>query len=276
MRTKFLVLMLVLVGVAIPVGVTQALVIAPPPGPVRVANSDAVFVGRDVEAKAFPGAKDPTKYRIAIVKVNEILHGLKEEKTVRVGFIPFVQKPGVFIGGGGRSPQLQVGQEGLFMVTKHPAGKFYNAPGFGYFVSSQDMNNFDTEIKSTKKALAILKDTKAALQSKDAEERLLAAAIQIARYRTQKPPFPNKEEPIDAEESKLILNAIANAKWGPVKFGQVNPEQLLFQIGISDKDGFVRPKTAVTPEQMQKLVQTWVAANAGTYRMKRFVAAETK
>ena len=102
-------------------------------GPRAIVNSEAVFVGRvleiepqDVDAKAFPAAKDTTKYRIAVVKVNEVIRGLKEEKTIRVGFIPLTA-PKKIIGGRG-NPQLEVGQEGLFMISKHSDGKFYQAP----------------------------------------------------------------------------------------------------------------------------------------------------
>jgi hypothetical protein len=219
------------------------------------------------------------KYRIAVVKINQAIHGLKNENSIRVGFIPFVQpKPGVpIISSGGRSPQLQAGQEGLFMIKKHADGKFYLAPDFGNFVSSMDKNQFDKEMKTTKQVLSVMKDINGSLQSKDADTRLMAAGIQVARYRTQKAPFPNKEEPIDAEESKLILNVIANAKWGQVKFGEINPQQLFFQLGVTANDGWMAPKQVRTPEDMQKSVQDWVKTNGDRYRIKRFVSgAETK
>ncbi len=283
MRKALLVLALIAAGLAIPIGFARALMIAPPPGPVRIVNSDAVFVGRvvdlepvDLDAKAFPGAKDTVKYRIAVEKVNEIIRGLKEEKTVRVGFIPFVApKPGQpLVSGGGRSPQLAVGQEGLFMISKHGDGKFYAAPNYGYFVSSQD-KNLDKEVKIAKQVVAIMADTKSALKSKDADERLLAAAIAVGKYRTQKPPFPNKEESIDAEESKLILDAIAGAKWGPFRFGETHPQSLFFQLGIGPKDGWTAPKKLTGPDDMRNAVQAWIRDH-GEYRIKRFVQSSDK
>jgi hypothetical protein len=43
-----------------------------------------VFIGRvestepvDFDAKAFPNAKETTKYRVAVVKINQGIHGLK-------------------------------------------------------------------------------------------------------------------------------------------------------------------------------------------------------
>ena len=118
-------------------------------------------------------------------------------------------------------------------------------------------------------------DTKKALQSKDADERLVAASIAVAKYRTPKAPFPNKEEPIDAEESKLILSVIANAKWGAFKFGEPNPQQLFFQLGVTDKDGFQPPRKITSPDDMKNAIQGWIRDH-GDYRIKRFVQSTEK
>src|SRR5215207_6772360 len=128
MQKRILAAAILLAGMTIPCGFVHALRVALPPGPERFVNADAVFVGRvtaikpvDVEAKAFPGAKETTKFTIAIVQINEAIRGVKTEKTIEVGFVPFQQpKPGVpIIGGGRRSPSLEVGQEGLFALSKH-------------------------------------------------------------------------------------------------------------------------------------------------------------
>lgn len=283
MQKKLLAVAIVLAGLAVPLQSVWALVVAPPPGPVRIVNSDAVFVGRviefepvDVEAKPFPQAKDSVKFRVAVVKVNVIIRGLKNEKTIRIGFIPPVApKPGApIIGGGRRGPLVEVGQEGLFMLSKHSAGTFYQAPNYGYFVPMAQ-KDFDKEVKTAKQVVAIMANPKTSLQSKDADERLLAASIQISKYRTQKPPFPNREEPIDAEESKLILNAIAGAKWGPFRFGETNPQQLFFQLGIGPKDGFEAPRKVTSPDDLRNAVQAWIRDHAD-YRIKRFVSGADK
>src|SRR5437016_12173867 len=94
MRKKLVALAVVFAALAQPVDIARALMIAAPPGPVRIVNSDAVFVGKvtqiepvDVDAKAFPGAKETVKYRIAVVQVEKVIRGVKDEKSVRVGFI---------------------------------------------------------------------------------------------------------------------------------------------------------------------------------------------
>ncbi|MBI3822790.1 MAG: hypothetical protein HY289_08935 [Planctomycetes bacterium] len=284
MTKKILALALALAGLAIPAGFAPALMIAPPPGPIRIVNSDAVFVGRvlemepvDVDAKRFPGAKDTVKFRIAVVKVNQAIYGLKDEKTIRVGFVPFVApKPGQpIISGGGRSPQLTVGQDGLFMISKHVDGKFYLAPNYGYFVASQD-KKIDEEIKTAKKVVTIMGNLKAALEAKDADDRLLAAAVAVGKYRTQKAPFPNTEEPIDADESKAILKVIISAKWvQPKVFGETNPQTLFFQLGINQKDGWTPPRMTKSPEELRLAVEAWYRDH-GDYRIKRFVPKAEK
>ena len=46
MRNRMVALAFVAVGLTAPIEMARALMIAPPPGPVRIVNSDAVFVGR--------------------------------------------------------------------------------------------------------------------------------------------------------------------------------------------------------------------------------------
>lgn len=284
MSKRLLVLTLIMAGFAAPAGVAYALMIAPPPGPVRIVQSDLVFVGKVVEiepaemdAKPFPGSKDTVKYKIAVVKINEIIRGVKELKSVRVGFIPPVApKAGVpIIGGGRRGPLLEVGQEGLFMISMHSDGNFYQAPNFGYFVPTAQ-RDFDAEVKTARRVVTILANPKQTLESKDADDRLMAASILISQYRTQKPPFPNNQEPIDAAESKLILNAIATASWKPGKFGDPNPYQLFTQLGITAQDGWKAPQKIKSQDDLREAVQAWIKSNGDGYRIKRFVAKAEK
>jgi hypothetical protein len=75
----------------------------------------------------------------------------------------------------------------------------------------------------------------------------------------------DKEEPIDVEESKLILNALATAKWQPIVFGQPNPQQLFFQLGVGPTDGWNSPKKITGPDDMRNAVQAWIRDH-GDYR----------
>jgi hypothetical protein len=224
----------------------------------------------DVDAKAFPAAKDTTKFTIAVVNVSKVINGLRDEKMLRVGFIAKT-KPGPI---GLFNPKLTVGQEGLFMINKHAEGKFYQAPMNGYFISSQQ-KTFEDDIKLANKALAILADAKSALKSKDADERLMAAALVVAKYRAYRQGVTIKEEPIDAAESKLILRAISDAKWGPVRYGELNPQYVFNQLGVGPKDGWQAPMRITGPDDMRNAVQAWIRDH-GEYRVKRFVPATEK
>jgi hypothetical protein len=285
MQKRILSAAIVLAGLAIPCAVGYALVIAVPQGPERYVNADAVFVGRvtaikpvDIEAQSFPGAKTTQKFTIAIVQINEAIRGIKTEKMIEVGFVPIVQpKPGVpQIGGGRRSPQLEVGQEGLYALNKHHEGKFYLAPNFGNYIPAADKANLEKEVKIAKQVVAVMANPKAALESKDAEARLMAASIQINRYRMQKAPFPNREEPISAEETKLLFDALLADKWQPGRFGQPNAFQLFNQIGLNAKDGWTQPRNIKNIDEVRQAAQNWLREHP-EYRIKRFVSkAETK
>src|SRR5262249_35757763 len=96
------------------------------PLPDRIVQSDIVVGGRvvalepkDVEA-VLPYKLD---YRIAVVKVQEIIHGQKDVKELRLGFTSFDQAQKVFKTGKAMpmlSPaefsRVTVGQEGMFFL----------------------------------------------------------------------------------------------------------------------------------------------------------------
>src|SRR5947209_2877530 len=99
----------------------RALVVAPPPsGPQRVARAEAIVVGRVVALEDKDVEVQKVAYRIAVVKVTEVIKGGKDQ-MVRVGFIP----PANINAGGGPvirpgfrgNIQLQVGQDGLFYLS---------------------------------------------------------------------------------------------------------------------------------------------------------------
>src|ERR1043165_2037923 len=104
----------------------QAGVIAmPPPGPARIAKADAVIVGKVEAIEPMDIKAGNANYRIAVVRITDGLRGVKDEKTLRIGFIPIEKpKPNVFISGA-RPVQLAAGQEGLFILKKQPQEKFY-------------------------------------------------------------------------------------------------------------------------------------------------------
>jgi hypothetical protein len=276
----------------------------------RLTPVDAVFVGRvvafepmDVEAEQTPkGAK--ATYRVAVVEISETILGVKKDtKQVRVAFIvqgnngpgiglppgagggaiqimpvqaqPAIQplpgrvRPGIRFPG---AIQLQMGQEGLFSVNKHHKETFFLSPDYQHFVDRQNNPGFDNEIKTAKQLSKVMADPVKSLKSDDKQDRYTAAAILVAKYRM--PANPNgqamKEEQIDAEESKLILKAMAEGDWTANKFGGAIPApyELFGQLGIND---YKQPGNVRTPADAHQAMQKWLEDNNGKYRINKMV-----
>jgi len=272
----------------------------------RFTASDAIVVGRVVafepmDVQTPPVANQPNaNYRIAIVQVTETIHGIKKDtQTIRVGFVapangdpnvgggaignvqilPAIQPGGgiaigrrPFIGG---SIQLQMGQDGIFKLNKHFKENFYVAPNYTSFVNRQNNAGFDNEVRAAKQLSKVMGNPVAALKAEDAQERVLAAAILVNKYRN-----PNnmtgtamKQEPIDAEESKLILKAIAQSDWSINRNSDALPfgPEMFGQLGVSQKDGY-SPMNVRNQQDIYKAMQTWLNDNTDKYRIQKFVA----
>jgi hypothetical protein len=266
------------------------------PSPARVAVADVIVVGRvmaienkEVTAPAAPGATVKTTYRVAVVEVADVVKGAKGLKKVRVGFIPppKMVPPG---GPGGIRPgvrpirpgfggvQLKAGDAGLFYLTKHFEAPIYTVPGFQDFTSRGNAN-FEKELKEARDCTALLADPMASLKSKDNEKRFMTAALLLTKYR-QFRPGKTTTEPISAEESKLILTALADApqweKKGPVLFGQLHPQTLFFQLNLTPKDGWQPPTKITSPDDYPNAIRAWLRDNANKYRIQRIVPEVSK
>jgi len=273
----------------------------------RLAHSDAVFVGRvvalepmDIEApQAANGPK--VTYRIAVVQVSELIFGLKKDtQTVRVGFLtqgnnvapgagagignvqiqPAIQPlPPNVIGGrrimpGNFQIQLTMGMDGLFSVNKHHSENFFLSPANQNFINRQNNEGFDNEVKNAKQLSKIMSNPVAALKSDDKTDRYTAAAVLISKYRMANNTTgqPMKLEPIDAEESKLILQALAGGDWTPGRYSAAmpNPYELFNQLGLTKNDGYDNANIA-TQQQMGERMQKWLDENNGKYRIQKYV-----
>ncbi len=247
----------------------------PPPGPARVANADAVIVGKVESIEPADIKVGNTNYRIAVVKISDGLRGIKGEKSLRVGFIP-VEKPAnpMIRVSGARPVQLTAGQEGLFILKKQEKETFYTIGGvIGYYINSENNPSFEKEVQLVKTVTKVMENPLASLKAKDADERLLAAAILIEKHRAFRP--NSKQEPIDAQESKLIMQALADADWKTQSnFTSLRPapNQLFQRLGVTRKDGF----DPVLGTGYQAGVQAWLRDNAEKYRIQRYVAGDTK
>jgi hypothetical protein len=247
------------------------------PLPNRVATADAVVVGKvtAIEDKTvlvapFPGARNKTEFRIAVVTVSDALRAPKGATKIRLGFVPI--PPGVAI-----SPppfQPAVGEEGCFFLTNQAGADFLVAPSPLNFINKK-IANFDKDIALIKRCTKILEDPDAALKGKSAEDRFLAAAMLVAHYRTRKSASA-KTEPIDAEQSKLILQALAAADWTPATdFTQLSPRMVLDRLPLTAKDGWA-PSSPADPKAYAAYAQQWLKEHAGSYRIQKFVAVKSK
>jgi hypothetical protein len=246
------------------------------------------------------------KYRIAVVQISDALHGVKKEtKQVRIGFVVQQQpNPGVPVPPGGgiqilpapapgqpaiqpvppggfrgrpfpgvQQMQLTMNQEGLFTINKHPKENFYVSPNFQQFVQKEGNPGFDNQVKTAKQLAKVMGDPVAALKSEDKDDRYAAAAILIGKYRNPNNAEgkPMKLEPIDANESKLLLKALAGGDW---KVGVFNPNlpgpaELFNQLGIQPKDGYT--PNFRDQQTMHQQMQKWLDENQGKYLVQKYV-----
>jgi len=271
-------------AVLIAVAPAKALMIAPPPVPLRVATADLVVVGKvtGFGDKAVPAERfkdDTAQYQIAKVKVDETLFG-KGVKEVKVAFVP--PMPVAPAPGGGvrpfirRGPQvnLTVGQEACLFLVKHPTKDFYTLNAYYDVLNKTDNPNFGTETGEVKRVARLLANPKAGLTSKDKEERFQTASLLITKYRTPRPYIEKpKMETVPAAESKLILEALADADWtmAPGRAGvfMMNPQAMFYRLNLTPADGWVQPKDF---KEFPAEAKKWLKANAGKYRLQRYAS----
>lgn len=312
------------------IGAAQALRVAMPGpvmGPQRLADADAVIVGRvialepmDVKADSMIPGQGKISYRIAVVQVTDAVRGVKKDvQTVRVGFIVQggpnvapgvggINGGGVVVGGnvqiqiapavqpvqpqpaiqplppqiGGRRPfpgfgggiQLQVNQDGMFLLAKHKTENFYVATNFNTFVSRENNPNFDNEVKGAKAMAKVLDNPIAALKSEDREDRYMAAAILIQQYRMPSNPTgqPMKQVAIDAAESKLILKGLQGGDWKATNFNRSVPNafELFNNLGLTPQDGY-KLVNVRTQQDIASAMQKWLDENSDKYVIKKLV-----
>jgi hypothetical protein len=268
--------------------VAKALMIAPQPPGFRAMNAEVVIVGKvtSIEEKTLLCKKDGLEYVVAVVKVEQNIKGLKDTTHVRVAWIappkPAVDpnpnpNPGpILIRPPLRRPQMTLAkdQDYLLFLKKHETEGFYIGSEFYSAVVKEGNANFKAEVADVERTLKIAADPMTALKSKDQEERLTAVALELNKFRVQRTQNP-KQEPINAEESKLILKALADAEWAqnpgiprlPGAF-MTNPQNLFFRIGLTEADGWKQPMNF---QEVPAAAKKWLAENADKYVIKRFV-----
>jgi hypothetical protein len=264
------------------VGPARALVVAPPP-PLsdRLAQADVVVLGKivgmekdEVTFLPYKNAPKKTTYRIALLKVAEVIKGAKAQETLRLGFVALLAPKS---GGGVIRPKgvrfgltFKVGDEGLFYLTRHFQEPLFLTPRYYDFVSGQNPN-FPQDMDLVRCAMKLGTQLVAGLESKDRQERFYAAGLLIQRYRTFRG-GTGKFEPIDARESRLILAALSEADWD--MDGQMTPWTLFLQLGVKKEDGWEFRPTKVPAGGYPKAAQSWLRQHAATFRIHRVLPPE--
>ena len=145
--------------------------------------------------------------------------------------------------------------------------------------------DFDNELKNIRKILKIFADPLTALRANKADDRQFAACALVLRYQAARwlaEPAALARESIGAEESKLILGALSEMKWGETPFdpeGVVTLKNAFEHLNLTEKEGWrpPQPKNGEDVNQlMTQAVSTWIKDNANKYRVPRLVAKPTR
>lgn len=261
--------------------VTNKLVVLAQPIATRLAQSTVVIVGKvesieekTVSAKQNPDAMDKAEYQIAVIKIADPVMVEKGLTHVRVGFIPPPAKvnpnPGVAIvrPGGIKPLNFEKDQEVLVFLTPHFEGNFLTAPNGMYVVDKQNNQNFDKDVAEAKRFAKLLEKPKESLKSEKQEDRYATAAVLIQQYRHKRIGSTDKTEAVNADISKLILTALAEADWTNAAntLPRLTPQILFNQLG--DKEGWTQPANYA---EFGPAAQKWCKDNADKYRIQRFV-----
>jgi hypothetical protein len=265
----------------------------------RVSAATAIVIGKvtgiekdTVEARPFNGAGQKSAYQIASVKIVKALRGAKGLTDIRVGFLKQGAVAPQPIRGGrvlkrGQlqttrpvvrpypyQPSLTEGQEGLLFLNKHFQADFYVMVGYQGFINKEKNAAFDKDVELVKRCLKLLDKPVAGLKSKDAADRLLAATMLIGRYRTPAGiKVAYRSEPIDAEESKLILAALAEADWtrNDPQMG-MQTWVLFMRLGLTAKDDWMPPKVFKNyVQEISDAGKAWLKKHGDSYRIQRLV-----
>jgi hypothetical protein len=260
----------------------RAAITAPLSPQVRVALAEAIVLGKvtaiepaPVAARTGRGAGKKVNHRVAVVQVEEVLLG-KKQARVRVGSVRPDEVKGDLVP---YALDLPVGRAGCFVLARHAEADFLVVLAVG----GARANVLDRRDKDYAKAVAalrrparLLQGPEAGLRSKTAADRLLTAGMLIVRYRTllAHPDSTGDTEPVEAGQSKLILQALAEADWeagGPLT--DLAPVVLFVRLGLTEKDGWKSPEGA---GDVAAAAKKWLREHAGSYRIRRYVPDKSR
>jgi hypothetical protein len=249
--------------------------------PERVALADLVVLGKVTKIEdelvrgwpvpRIPGVENMVSYRIVAVTVESALVGPKNQTQFRVGYVPpgpGVKPRGLIL------EQLALNFEGCFFLRKHPQEPFFIAQDASAVLDKAQAKTFEKNLVQVKRCARLLGDLDAGLRAKEMDDRLLAAALALFRYRTPLVVYVGKPrtEAIDAEQSRLILAALAEADWKDVNNpSPTAPFRLFLRLGLTAEDGWKPPNNL---RAVGDAARQWLLDYGSTYRIRRYAAPD--
>jgi hypothetical protein len=181
-----------------------------------------------------------------------------------------------------RHLELAVGDEGCFFLKRHEEQPFWTLqPAVSPAGSARpdplflrlDSLGYAKEIELARRCARLLRKPREGLTAESAEDRLLTAALLVKRYRgdpSQRRGFmPGglNTQPIDAEESRLILSVLAEADLtASHPEADVSALGVFGQLGLGLADGLELPlDRSAIPEK----ARAWLKTHAGDYRIQQ-------
>jgi hypothetical protein len=265
-------------SVALIVSPSQALkrlMPAPASIPQRVALAETIVLGKvtRIEGQSIMMSESPgsekREFFVAFVHVQESLVGADGLTDLKVAFPAQPINRLEFDGGSNDYLlQLETDQEVCLFLKPHHAGEFMVGATYYPALNKKD-SSFEANWKLTQKCVKLMANPEQGLVAQDGENRFLTAAMLILRYRT--PPIFSKGQPkqeaIHAKQSRLILQALAEADWQKpmAELGyEIRPDTLFGRLNLTAKDGW---NQSVSPEAAKK----WLKEHAEKYRIRKYV-----
>jgi hypothetical protein len=259
--------------------------LAEPSLPQRTALADLVVVGKVTALKpdlidASPLLKIPrvgkVPYQIAVVSLQTPVLGPKTPEQIRVGYVvlPSTSQDSQIKYRRLARLKLAQGQEGCFFLTKHPEETFYVAQAAYEFLDRSKTKGYDKKLAEIKHCAELLQNPDAGLQANNPGDRLLTAAMLIFRYRTARYVYTARPTtaPINADQSRRILSALAEAEWKEEEAPlELSPFSLFMRLDLTSEDGWAPPGSV--PGQISA-AKKWLRENGSTYRIQKYVPEE--
>jgi hypothetical protein len=231
---------------------------------------------KTVKTERFVNDKEGGEYIVAVVKINNGYIGTKGLTHIKVAFPPAPPVPAPDqpirpirpIRPGFAPPKLEKDQEAILLLRKHHKEEFYVLQANTDIIDKKnaDYAKSSAELVKISKAFS---DPMSALKAKDANDRFIAASALLMRYKSQRPGATNQEA-VPAEESKLILLALAGADWTkPVRPGELTPQVAFYQLQLQPTDGWMQPANF---QEIPAAMQKWLKDHAESFKLMRFVA----